>query len=101
MLEAAQSLAGKLEKFGESLDPAEQEALSLVMRLYSEAVEERIDAVRALSAEDEGDLAPVRDALAKRQFDDAMQPMTTPCWTVTTVTTTVQSSKWVCTPPKK
>jgi hypothetical protein len=98
--DAAVSLARKLEEFGGSLDAGEQQALAHVMRLYAEAVEDRMAGVATLSADDDKELEPVRKALADRRFDDAQQPLTTPCITVTTTTTTTQTSRWFCTPRK-
>lgn len=92
--ESAQSLAEKLEEFGKSLDPPEQEALDTVVRTFADTVEDRIAAVETLTPEDEKELDPVREALAKRGEPEAIFPLT--AITVTTATTALQTSRWLC-----
>lgn len=95
---AAHSLAKKLEEFGFALDQKEQEILNTILRLYAEAVEDRLDAVKTLTAEDKKELEPINAALEDRKFDEEGNAMTTPCWTTITITTTVQTADWLCHP---
>jgi hypothetical protein len=98
MESAAHSLAKKLEEFGYTLDQKEQEVLNTILRLYAEAVEDRLTAIKTLTDEDKKELEPVNAALEDRKFDEDGNAMTTPCWTTITITTTVQTAHWLCNP---
>ena len=102
-LSAVESLAARLQEFGESLPPDQQEALRDMIVVFADVAEEAFVGADVLALDDAAQDA-VRAALEGRSYDDQFAPLTTPCWTVTTVTTTtttVQTSRVACHPPPR
>lgn len=105
--EAATSFSQRLAQWGESLPSEEQEVLQALLQRATERYQElrqtRADELGALDDEESLLVQAADAAIVEAGVDQLPVPMTT-AWTVTTVTTTIQTSRWLCskkTPPKR
>lgn len=104
--ESASAFAENLQAWGGTLPENQQQVLQSLMLMVISKVDDLMGA-DALDADDPDFelLNYAADALNKLKVDDQGNViLTTPCTTAATVTTTVtvtQTSKWLCTPPRR